>query len=72
MLHDWEKHCDELVGDHLTGVMRLPSELSADEALRKMQASGQRVALVVKADQKELGWVNLRDILKTVFGEVNL
>jgi CBS domain containing-hemolysin-like protein len=52
--------------------MRLPSELSADEALRKMQASGQRVALVVKADQKELGWVNLRDILKTVFGEVNL
>ena len=56
----------------MTGVLRLSSTLSVDEALKKMLEAGQRVALIVDDAQKEMGWVNLRDILKIIFGEVNL
>jgi CBS domain containing-hemolysin-like protein len=46
--------------------------MTADDALRKMQEAGQRVGLVMNAQKKEVGWVNIRDILKTVFGEVHI
>jgi putative hemolysin len=72
LLHDWQQCRQEHVGEHLTGVLRLSSTLSVDEALKKMLEAGQRVALIVDDAQKEMGWVNLRDILKIIFGEVNL
>ena len=72
LLHDWQQCRQEPVGEHLTGVLRLSSTLSVDEALKKMLEAGQRVALIVDDAQKEMGWVNLRDILKIIFGEVNL
>jgi CBS domain containing-hemolysin-like protein len=41
-------------------------------ALRRMQRSGQRLAVVLGRDRREIGIVTLQDILKLVFGEVNL
>lgn len=72
LLYDWESKRHDKVRQHLTGVMHLPQDMTADDALRKMQEAGQRVGLVMNAQKHEVGWVNIRDILKTVFGEVNI
>jgi len=43
-----------------------------EEALRRMQRSGQRLAIVLGRGQQEIGIVSLEDVLKTVFGDVTL
>jgi CBS domain containing-hemolysin-like protein len=43
-----------------------------EDALRRMQRSGQRLAVVVGRDHRETGIVSLEDILKVIFGEVKL
>jgi len=43
-----------------------------EEALSRMQRSGQRLALVLGPDKRERGLLTLEDILKTLFGEVKL
>ena len=44
--HDWQQSRQEPVGEHLTGVLRLSSTLSVDEALKKMLEAG-RGSLIV-------------------------
>ncbi len=41
-------------------------------ALRQLQRSGQRMAIVLGPDAREIGIVTLTDILKTIFGEITL
>ena len=41
-------------------------------ALRRMQKSGQRLAIVLGRDRREIGILSLQDVLKVVFGEVSL
>jgi CBS domain containing-hemolysin-like protein len=41
-------------------------------ALRLMQRAGQRVAIVLSRERKEVGIVALKDILKVMFGEMSL
>ena len=72
LLYDWEDKRHELARKHVTGVMHLRAQMSVDDALHQMQEAGQRVGLVLNAKQKEVGWINIRDILKTVFGDVNI
>ena len=72
LLYEWEDKRNDLVRQHVTGVMHLQAQMKVDDALRQMQEAGQRVGLVLNTKQKEVGWVNIRDILKTVFGEVNI
>ncbi|HLP77849.1 MAG TPA: CNNM domain-containing protein [Candidatus Paceibacterota bacterium] len=50
----------------------LDEDLRLEVALRQMQRSGQRMAIVLSRDRREIGIVTLEDILKAVFGEVNL
>jgi putative hemolysin len=50
----------------------LDEDLRLEVALRQMQRSGQRMAIVLARDRREIGIVTLEDIMKTVFGEVNL
>lgn len=72
LMYDWESKRHNKVRQHLSAVMHLPEDMTADDALRKMQEAGQRVGIVMNTQNKEVGWVNIRDILKTVFGEVNI
>jgi CBS domain containing-hemolysin-like protein len=37
-----------------------------------MQRSGQRLALVLGHDAREIGILSLQDVLKIIFGEVSL
>jgi CBS domain containing-hemolysin-like protein len=58
--------------DFLKPALFLDDEMRLEVALRQMQRTGQRLAIVLGRDQRELGIVSLQDILKTIFGEVRL
>lgn len=59
-------------GDYVTPALYLRDDLPLEEALRRLQKSGRRLAVVLSRDQREVGIISLQDILKTVFGEVSL
>ena len=59
-------------GDYLKPALYFAEDLHLEEALRRMQRSGQRLAIVLARDRRELGIVTLEDVLKVIFGEVNL
>ena len=59
-------------GDYVRPALYLSEEMRREEALRRMQRSGQRLGIVLGRDQREVGIVSLQDILKFIFGEVSL
>jgi len=50
----------------------LEEDWRLEDALSRMQRSGQRLALVLGPDRRERGLLTLEDILKTLFGAVKL
>ena len=58
--------------DYLQPVFFLPEDLPVEEALRRMQQTGWRLAVVLGRDNRETGLLTLQDVLKVIFGEVNL
>jgi putative hemolysin len=60
------------VSQFIRPAIYLDEDLRLEVALRRMQRSGQRMAIVLARDRREIGIVTLEDILKAVFGEVNL
>ena len=58
--------------DYMEPAFFLPEELRLEEALRRMQATGCRLGIVFSADHGETGVISLEDILRAIFGEVNL
>ena len=59
-------------GDYLKPALYLEEDLRVEAALKRMQRGGQRLAIVLGRDQREIGVVSLQDILKAIFGEVRL
>jgi putative hemolysin len=59
-------------GEFLQPALYLNEELSLEQALRRMQRSGQRLAVVLGRNRRELGLVSLQDFLRFIFGEVHL
>lgn len=47
-------------------------DMRLESALQRMQRSGQRLAVVLGRDRREIGIITLTDILKLIFGEVSL
>jgi putative hemolysin len=47
-------------------------DMRLENALQRMQRSGQRLAVVLGRDRREIGIITLTDILKLIFGEVSL
>lgn len=60
------------VGDYVQPALYLDGHLRLEEAMRRMQRSGQRLGVVLDREHREIGIVTLQDILKTIFGEVSL
>jgi putative hemolysin len=58
--------------DYVRPALYVDEDLRLEVALRRMQRSGQRLAVVLGRDQREMGLVSLEDILQTIFGEVSL
>jgi putative hemolysin len=60
------------VRDFLRPALFLDEDLRLEMALRRLQRSGQRLAIVLGRDRRESGIVTLQDILRIIFGEVSL
>lgn len=60
------------VAEHVKPALYLDEDQRLEVALRRMQRSGQRLAVVVGRDKRETGILSLEDILKVMFGEVKL
>jgi len=60
------------VSEFVRPAVFLAEDLRLELALRQMQRSGQRLAVVLGPDQHETGILTLDDTLKTIFGEVSL
>jgi len=58
--------------EHMTPALFLGEDMRLEDALRRMQRAGERLAIVLARDGRELGVVSLEDILKLMFGEVKL
>jgi CBS domain containing-hemolysin-like protein len=50
----------------------MEEDLRLEVALRRMQKGGQRLAIVLGRDRREVGLLSLQDVLKVIFGEVSL
>jgi putative hemolysin len=59
-------------GDYLKPALYLSETLPLDAALRRMQRSGQRLAIVLGSNQRETGILSLQDALRVIFGDVQL
>jgi putative hemolysin len=58
--------------EYMQAAFFLPEEMHLEDALRRMQKTGGRMAVVLGPDQRETGIISLQDILKVIFGEVTL
>jgi len=62
----------KLVRDFLKPALYLDEDLRLELAMGRMQRSGQRLAIVLGRDRRELGIISLQDVLRVIFGEVSL
>jgi CBS domain containing-hemolysin-like protein len=60
------------VSDYMKPALFLDEDLRLEVALRRLQRSGQRLAIVLSREQREIGILSLQDVLKLIFGEVSL
>jgi len=60
------------VGDYVKPALFLDEDVRLEVALRRLQRSGQRLAIVLSRERRELGILSLQDVLKVIFGEVSL
>lgn len=58
--------------DFVRPAVFLAEDLRLEQALRQMQRSGQRLAIVLGPDRRETGIIALHDTLKVIFGEMSL
>ena len=59
-------------GAHVQPAIYVDEDMRIEVALRRMQRSGQRLAIVLGRDGRELGTLDLQDVLEVIFGEVSL
>ncbi len=63
---------DQSVQHYVKPALYVDDEMRLEVALRQMQRTGQRLAIVLGRHRNEIGLVSLQDILKTIFGAVSL
>jgi len=60
------------IAEYIKPALYLDEDTRLEVALRRMQRGGQRLAIVLGRDRSETGIVSLQDMLKVIFGEVNI
>jgi len=63
---------NKLAADFVRPALYVEEDMRLENALQRMQRSGQRMAVVLGRDRREIGIITLTDILKLIFGEVSL
>lgn len=72
LLYQAELDSTKAAGEFVKPALYLDEDLRLEVALRRMQRSGQRLAIVVGRERREIGIITLQDVLKVIFGEVSL
>lgn len=72
LLYSDELDLKKSAGDYVRPAIFLSENIRLEDALRRMQRAGQRLAVVLDGQQREIGIVSLQDVLKSIFGEVSL
>ena len=72
VLYQADLDLSKTAGEYVKPALYLEEDMRLEEALKRMQRSGQRLAIVLGRDQREVGIVSLQDIFKVIFGEVRL
>jgi putative hemolysin len=62
----------KMSGSYMTPAIFFNEDARLEDALRRLQRAGERLAVVLSRDGKEIGVVSLEDILKVIFGEMKL
>ena len=62
----------EKLGEYLSPALYIDEDSPVHDALRRMQRTGQRMAVVLSRERREIGLITLEEILKVIFGEVRL
>lgn len=60
------------VNQYVAPATYLDVDTKLEDAMRHLQRTGQRLAIVLSRDRRELGIISLQDILKAIFGQVRL
>jgi putative hemolysin len=72
LLFQAELDSNKPVGAYMKPALFLNEDMRLEVALRRMQRSGQRLAIVLGREGRENGILSLQDVLKVIFGEVSL
>jgi CBS domain containing-hemolysin-like protein len=72
LLYEEPAAMKKTASEYLKPALYLNDEARLEVALRQMQRTDQRLAVVLDRGQRELGVVSLEDILKVIFGDVKL
>jgi CBS domain containing-hemolysin-like protein len=72
VLYQADLDLNKITGEYVKPALYLEEDMRLEAALKWMQRSGQRLAIVLGRDQREVGIVSLQDIFKVIFGEVRL
>ncbi len=72
LLYQGDPQADRPAGEYVKPAIYLDEDVRLEIALRRMQRSGHRMAIVLGRDRREIGIACLQDILRVVFGEVHL
>lgn len=68
LIFDLDPHSPEIARNVLKSALFLDSEMRLERALRQMQRSGQRLAIVLDRSGREIGIISLHDVLQVIFG----
>jgi CBS domain containing-hemolysin-like protein len=72
VIYDPDLKPGEGIARHLSAAMYIDEDTRVHDALRRMQRTGQRMAVVLSRERREVGLITMEDILKVIFGEVRL
>jgi putative hemolysin len=72
VLYEANAATSKIAADFVRPALYVEEDLRLETALQRMQRSGQRLAVVLGRDQREIGIITLTDILKLIFGDVSL
>ena len=72
ILYEANSAAKKSAADFVRPALYVDEDLRLETALQRMQRSGQRMAVVLGRNQREIGIITLTDILKLIFGEVSL
>src|SRR6185436_4340605 len=72
MLYRADLDPQKKAGDYVKPAAFVDAAMRLEEAMRHLQRAGQRLAIVLGRDGREIGIVSLQDLLKVIFGEVRL